>query len=83
MLQRLVFHIKPPHNNMHILQPKHTKLNEKEEKELLEKFNLSKTQLPKIKIDDPALPENSKIGNIFKIERKSGEEINIYYRVVI
>lgn len=68
---------------MHIFQPKHSKLNKKEEQELLETLNISKTQLPKIKSTDPALPEGSVIGDIIKIERKDDDEINNYYRVVI
>jgi len=68
---------------MHILQPKHSKLNAKEAEELLVKYNISKSQLPKIKLNDPALPENCQIGDIIKIERKDGDELNTYYRVVI
>lgn len=68
---------------MHILQPKHSKLNEKDTEELLEKLNLSKSQLPKILSSDVALPEGCDIGDVIKIERKEGEKINIYYRVVV
>ena len=70
---------------MHILQPKHSKINKKEEDELLAKLNISKTQLPKIKSTDPALPQDTNIGDIIKIERKSldGEKIFFYYRVII
>jgi DNA-directed RNA polymerase subunit H (RpoH/RPB5) len=70
---------------MHILQPKHIKLKEKEEEELLEQLNISKAQLPKILSNDPALPEGCSVGNIIKIERKEpeSEKINIYYRVVV
>lgn len=68
---------------MHILQPKHSKLNKKDEEALLTKLNISKTQLPKIKKEDPALPENSEVGDIIKIERKNEDKIVIYYRVVI
>jgi DNA-directed RNA polymerase subunit H len=70
---------------MHILQPKHIKLNEKETEELLENLNISKSQLPKILSSDPALPEGCNIGDILRIERKDSEtgEINLYYRVVI
>ncbi|MDD5012499.1 MAG: DNA-directed RNA polymerase subunit RpoH/Rpb5 C-terminal domain-containing protein [Candidatus Nanoarchaeia archaeon] len=64
---------------MHILQPKHIKLNEKETEELLKKLNISKAQLPKILSDDAALPEGCGVGDIIKIERKSGE----YFRVVV
>ncbi len=68
---------------MHILQSKHTKLNEKEVEKLLDEINISKTQLPKIFSNDPALPEGCEIGDIIKIERKEGGETNLYYRVVI
>ncbi len=81
---------------MHILQPKHTKLSEKESKEILEKFNVSKSQIPKILSSDPGLFEGCEIGDIIKIERKelieseddklqSKEEHKTYtyYRVVV
>lgn len=70
---------------MHILQPKHTKLKEKEIEELLEKLNISKAQLPKILSSDPALPEGCEVGNVIKIERKEpdSEKIHPYYRVVV
>ncbi|MCL5018472.1 MAG: DNA-directed RNA polymerase subunit H [Candidatus Pacearchaeota archaeon] len=64
---------------MHILQPKHIKLNEKETEELLKKLNVSKAQLPKIFSSDAALPEGCSVGDIIKIERKSGE----YFRIVV
>jgi DNA-directed RNA polymerase subunit H len=64
---------------MHILQPKHTKLNEKESEELLKRLNISKAQLPKILSTDPALPEGCSVGDLIKIDRKSG----IYFRVVV
>ena len=70
---------------MHSLQPKHSKLNEKDAEELLKTFNISKSQLPKILSADPALPEGISVGDVIKIERKESEtgKINIYYRVVV
>jgi DNA-directed RNA polymerase subunit H len=81
---------------MHILQPKHTKLKEKETQEVLENFNISKAQLPKILSTDPALPEECEVGDIIKIERKEPAgsasdknqlkeegKIYTYYRVVV
>ena len=70
---------------MHILQPKHTKMSEKEVNELLAKFNVSKAQLPKIFLTDPALPSNCQINDVIKIEREDSEtnKINIYYRAVV
>ncbi len=68
---------------MHILQPKHSKLTEKDSKELLEKLNVSKAQIPRILATDPALPEGCQIGDMIKIERKEKENTFVYYRVVI
>lgn len=68
----------------HILQPKHSKLSEKEAQELLKKLNVSKAQVPKILLSDPALPEGCQIGDIIKIERKFDEKsFTYYYRVVV
>jgi len=67
---------------MHILQPKHIKLKPEEVKKLLVKFNISVSQLPKIKSDDPAAPEGCVQGDVLKVERKEEDKINTYYRVV-
>lgn len=67
---------------MHILQPKHTKLKSEEVKELLEKYNISLAQLPKIKADDPVVPEGCVAGDVLKIERKDKDKIYLYYRVI-
>ena len=67
---------------MHILQPKHTKLKLSEAQEVLKKFNIALSQLPKIKLADPAVPEGVNPGDIVKIERKDGEFVRVYYRVV-
>ena len=67
----------------HILQPKHIKLNGKEAEEMLKVLNVSKAQVPKILLTDPALPEVSLIGDVIKIERKLDDKIVLYYRVVV
>ena len=63
---------------MHILQPKHTKLSEKETEEVLAKLNISKAQLPRMLSKDPSLPEGSERGDVIKIERKEGDTVRIY-----
>jgi len=68
---------------MHVLQPKHSKLKSEEVTKLLEKYNISLTQLPKIKFNDPGLPENCEVGNVIKIERKEKGKIIEYFRVVV
>jgi DNA-directed RNA polymerase subunit H (RpoH/RPB5) len=74
----------PNTKKMHILQPKHTKLNEKEAQELLKKYNISKSQIPKIIQSDAALENmNCQIGDIIKIERVEEDKVNIYFRVVV
>lgn len=67
---------------MHILQPKHIKLKANEVKELLEKYNISLSQLPKIKQNDPVVPEGCEVGDVLKIERKEEDKTFYYYRVV-
>ena len=54
---------------MHTLQSKHIKLKSEEVEALLKKYNLTIAQLPKIKSDDVALPENIQIGDVIKLER--------------
>ena len=68
---------------MHILQPKHSKIKKEEAEKLLDEFNISKAQLPKITSEDPGLPEKCEIGDIIKIERKFGDKTSVYYRVVV
>jgi DNA-directed RNA polymerase subunit H (RpoH/RPB5) len=68
---------------MHILQSKHVKLNKKEAQDLLSEMNVSKAQLPKILLDDPALPEGCEVGDIIKIERKDEDNLFLYYRVIV
>ncbi len=56
----------------HLLVPKHIKLSEKDKDKLLEKYNISVTQLPKILQKDPAIKDlKLKQGDVVKIIRKS------------
>jgi DNA-directed RNA polymerase subunit H (RpoH/RPB5) len=68
---------------MHTLHPKHIKLKPEEVKALLEKYNISVSQLPKIKVDDSGVPPNCQSGDVIKVERKYGEKIRPYFRVVV
>ncbi len=69
----------------HMLVPEHSKLTKKEMQELLEKYNLSLNDLPKILLTDPAIEKlNAKEGDVIKIMRDSPTAGKaIYYRVVI
>jgi len=64
---------------MHVLQPKHAKLNSDEVEKVLAKFNVALAQLPKISKKDPALPEGCDTGDVVKISRDDED----YFRVVI
>ncbi len=68
----------------HILVPQHRKLNEEESQEILKKYNVSKKQLPRIKINDSAILElDPKKGDIIEIIRDSPTTGKSYfYRVV-
>jgi len=68
---------------MHALQPKHTKLKADEIKKLLEKYNISLSQLPKIHTSDPGLPAGCNVGDVIKIERKEGDKLETYHRAVV
>ncbi len=67
-----------------ILVPKHELLSKEEAEEVLKKYNVAREEMPKIKIDDPAIEEiESEAGDIFRITRinpVAGE--SFYYRVV-
>ncbi|MEM1634487.1 MAG: DNA-directed RNA polymerase subunit H [Nanopusillaceae archaeon] len=69
----------------HELVPKHEILSEEEKKQLLERYKVKLEDLPKIRINDPAIIKlKPKPGDIVKIIRKdpiAGE--TIYYRVVV
>lgn len=67
---------------MHILKPKHSRMKPEEVKKLIEKYNLSVSQLPKIKLNDPCVPEGCQTGDVLKIERAS-DKTKEYYRVVV
>ena len=70
---------------MHTLQPKYSKLKPDEIIEILQKFNISKTQLPRMKIDDSQFEDDEGIslGDVIKFERKSDKEKVVYYRIVV
>ncbi len=69
----------------HALVPKHSKLSEKEKKELFEKYVADLRDLPRIYADDPAIDGlDAKEGDIIKISRKSltaGDAV--FYRRVV
>ncbi len=69
----------------HVLVPKHRILSEEEKRSLLEKFNISEIQLPKILANDPAVKAlGAKPGDVIEIERPSPTAgKTLYYRLVV
>ena len=71
--------------SQHELVPDHELLDDPERVEaVLEEYNVSKTNLPKIRKTDPALPDGAESGDVVKIERNSRTtDTAIVYRLVI
>lgn len=68
---------------MHAIQPKHIKLKKEEAEKILAKYGISQAQLPKIIKEDPGLAAGCEVGDIIRVERKDGEEIVDYFRIVV
>ncbi len=69
----------------HQLVPKHEVISDKEVEEVLNKYKLTRDQLPKILIIDPVVKRiGAKIGDVIKITRESPTAgISEFYRLVI
>jgi DNA-directed RNA polymerase subunit H len=68
----------------HVLVPEHELLDEAKTKEVLMKYGVDRSKLPKILKSDPGVPDGAKIGDVIKITRKSATAgVSLYYRVVI
>ena len=68
----------------HVLVPEHIKLNQKEKAAILEHYNITTKELPKILKSDPLVEKlKANVDDVIKIKRKShtaGE--TIFYRAV-
>jgi len=70
--------------SQHELVPDHTLLDEPEVEEVLEEYQVERTNLPKIKRRDPALPKEAEPGNVVLIERDSRTtDTAVVYRLVV
>jgi DNA-directed RNA polymerase subunit H (RpoH/RPB5) len=70
----------------HELVPKHVKVEEREKKELLEKYKISIYNLPFLRKNDPAIKHlDVQAGDIIKIIRDSSKTAGraAYYRYVV
>ncbi|ELZ94930.1 DNA-directed RNA polymerase subunit H [Haloferax mucosum ATCC BAA-1512] len=70
--------------SQHKLVPEHTLLDDEAVEDVLQEYNVKKTNLPKIKRKDPALPEDAEPGDVIKIVRNSRTtDKAVVYRLVI
>lgn len=69
----------------HILVPKHEVLTKEQEDHLMQSFNISKKQLPKMFAKDAAIQYlNPKKGDIIKVTRASETSgKTVFYRAVV
>jgi DNA-directed RNA polymerase subunit H len=71
--------------SQHEFVPDHTVLDEGALEDILEEYNITKTDLPKIKRTDPALQDvDAGVGDAIRIERDSRTtETAVVYRLVV
>ena len=68
----------------HELVPEHTVLEDAAFEDVMEEYNIQKTDLPKIKRTDPALPDEAEVGDVIKIVRDSRTtDEAVVYRLVV
>ena len=72
-------------SDKHISIPKHSQLSSSQKEKLLEKYNISLKELPRIFKDDAGIITlHSKPGDVIKITRKSETATEaVFYRVVV
>ena len=71
--------------SQHELVPEHTLLDDADRvEEVLEEYDVKKTDLPKIRESDPALPDGAESGDVVEIVRDSRTaDQAVVYRLVI
>ncbi len=70
--------------SQHELVPEHTVVDDEALDNVLEEYNIGRTDLPKIKRADPALPDDAEIGDVIEIVRNSRTtDQAVVYRLVV
>ncbi|WP_255198621.1 DNA-directed RNA polymerase subunit H [Halorarius litoreus] len=70
--------------SQHNLVPEHTVLDEATLEDVLDEYDIDRTDLPKIKRTDPALPDDADVGDVIEITRDSRTtDTATVYRLVI
>ncbi len=67
------------------LVPEHKILSDEEKQKLMDKYNITARQLPRILVTDPVVKQiDAKIGDVLEIKRKSMTAgVSLYYRHVV
>jgi len=70
--------------SQHELVPEHNVLDDEAAEDVLDEYDVERTALPKIKLDDPAIPEDASTGDVVEIVRDSRttEEATVYRLVI-
>ena len=70
--------------SQHKLVPEHTVLDESAVDEVLDEYDIGRTDLPKIRRKDPALPDDAEVGDVIEVVRDSRTtDKAVTYRLVI
>jgi DNA-directed RNA polymerase subunit H len=68
----------------HELVPEHRVLDDEDLEDVLQEYNIDRTDLPKIKRADPALPDEADVGDVIEIVRDSRTtDQAVVYRLVV
>ena len=70
--------------SQHELVPEHRVLDEGVLEDVLDEYGIDRTDLPKIKRTDPALPDEADVGDVIEIVRNSRTtDQAVVYRLVV
>ncbi|MEY7850318.1 DNA-directed RNA polymerase subunit H [Natrarchaeobius sp. A-rgal3] len=70
--------------SQHELVPEHTVIEEEVLEGVLAEYDIDRTDLPKIKRTDSALPDDAEVGDVIKIVRNSRTtDQAVVYRLVV
>ena len=70
--------------SQHELVPDHSVLDDEDIEGVLKEYNIKKTDLPKLKRNDPALPSEASVGDVIQVTRDSRTtDRAVVYRLVV
>lgn len=70
--------------SQHELVPDHTVIDDEEIEDVLEEYDIKKTDLPKLQRLDPAAPDEASVGDVVRITRDSRTtDQAVVYRLVV